>query len=124
MTDTLDMTVQYTGDRGAVVAVTGDVDLHTAPTLRERARAVVEEGAPHLVLDLARVGFVDSTGLSALIDLLQAARAAGGSLRLAAVPDRLTRMVTTTGIDQLMPLHTTVAEALAARAGRNTRGLS
>jgi anti-sigma B factor antagonist len=120
MTDTLHVTVQYTGDRGAVLTVAGDVDLHTASMLRERAVAVVAEGVPHLVVDLAQVDFVDSTGLSALISLLHTAQKADGSVRLAAVPDRLVRMVNMTGISQLLPVHATVADALAGQAANDT----
>ncbi len=116
MTEILQVTVQYTGDRGAVLRVTGDVDLHTASTLRERAVSVVEEGVPHIVLDLSQVDFVDSTGLSALISLLHVAQKANGSVRLAAVPDRLVRMVNMTGISQLLPVHPTVADALGGQA--------
>ncbi|MER7495640.1 STAS domain-containing protein [Streptomyces pharetrae] len=120
VTDTLQLTVRYADDRTAVVSVAGDVDLHTASSLREQALTVVAEGVPHLVLDLAEVDFVDSTGLSTLIRVLQATQAAGGSLRLADVPDRLIRMVTMTGISQLMPIHTTVADALAGQHADGT----
>lgn len=114
MSDTLDTTVRYTGKRTAVVVVTGDVDLHTAPVLRAEALTAVGHGASHLVLDMAQVDFVDSTGLSTLIVLLHATQEAGGSLRVARVPERLLRMVTMTGISELLPVHDTVADALAA----------
>ncbi|EGG49703.1 anti-anti-sigma factor BldG [Streptomyces griseoaurantiacus M045] len=114
MTDALDPSIRLTGDRTAVVAVVGDVDLHTASALRTRAQAVLDRGAPHLVLDMEQVDFVDSTGLTTLIVLLQAAQAAGGSLRVARIPERLVRMVTITGVSQLIPMYDTVDEALAA----------
>ncbi|MET8897111.1 STAS domain-containing protein [Streptomyces albogriseolus] len=114
VSDTLDTTVRYTGKRTAVVVVTGDVDLHTAPVLREEALTAVGHGARHLVLDMAHVDFLDSTGLSTLIVLMHATQEAGGSLRVASVPERLVRMVTMTGISELLPLHDTVADALAA----------
>ncbi|WP_052844926.1 STAS domain-containing protein [Streptomyces sp. NRRL S-31] len=113
--DPLDVTVRHPGAGTAVVTVAGDVDLHTAPTLRAHALAVVERGARHLVLDLARVDFVDSTGLSTLIVLAHATREAGGSLRLADVPGRLLRMVTMTGVSELLPVHPSVDHALAGR---------
>ncbi|MFI9243833.1 STAS domain-containing protein [Streptomyces sp. NPDC053086] len=122
VSDTLHVTVQPTSDRTAVVAVAGDVDLHTASTLRTHALALVEEGVPDLVLDLAGVDFVDSTGLSALITLLHATHEAGGSLRLADVPDRLMRMISMTGISELLPVHATVADALAGRTAAGTFG--
>ncbi|MFJ7152492.1 STAS domain-containing protein [Streptomyces sp. NPDC100445] len=114
MSDHLDMTVRSISDRVAVVAVTGDVDLHTAPALRTYALTLVEQGAAHLVLDLAGVDFVDSTGLSTFLVLLRVAQDAGGSLHLADVPDRLMRMVTMTGISELLPVHATVADALTS----------
>ncbi|MGA4981074.1 STAS domain-containing protein [Streptomyces cellulosae] len=114
VSDALDTTVRYTGERTAVVVVTGDVDLHTAPVLRAEARTAMTQGARHLVLDMGGVDFVDSTGLSTLIVLLHATEDAGGSLRVARVPERLVRMVTMTGIAELLPVHETVAEALAA----------
>lgn len=114
MTDALDPSIRLTGDRTAVVAVVGDVDLHTASALRTRAQTVLDQGAPHLVLDMEQVDFVDSTGLTTLIVLLQAAQAAGGSLRVARIPERLVRMVTITGVSQLIPMYDTVDEALAA----------
>ncbi|MEV7246720.1 MULTISPECIES: STAS domain-containing protein [unclassified Streptomyces] len=120
MTDILDVTVRHTSDDTAVVTVSGDVDLHTAATLHTHAVTLVAQGVPHLVLDLARVDFVDSTGLSTFIGLLHTTRQAGGSLRLADVPDRLARMVTMTGISELLPVHATVAEALAGRAAEGT----
>jgi anti-sigma B factor antagonist len=59
------------------------------PVLRALALNGVEQGAPHLVLDLAQVDYVDPTGLSTLIVLLHGTQEAGGSLRVASVPDRL-----------------------------------
>ncbi|MFE5402760.1 STAS domain-containing protein [Streptomyces sp. NPDC004596] len=122
VTETLRVTVQHVGATAAVVTVAGDMDLHTASVLSEHALTVVQEGAPHLVLDLAQVDFVDSTGLSTLINLMHATQEAHGSLRLAAVPERLARMVTMTGISQLIPVHATVAEALAVQAEDDPAG--
>ncbi|MFE9470475.1 STAS domain-containing protein [Streptomyces griseofuscus] len=113
VTDTLHVTVRHPGARVSVVSVTGDVDLHTASTLRAHALLVLKQDRPHLILDLAQVDFFDSTGLSTLIGLLHAAQQAGGSLSLACVPDRLMRMITMTGISQLLPIHATVADSLA-----------
>ncbi|WP_307823726.1 anti-sigma factor antagonist [Streptomyces sp. I5] len=114
MSEALDTTVRYTGKHTAVVVVTGDVDLHTAPVLRAEALTAMTRGARHLVLDMAEVDFVDSTGLTTLIVLLHATEKAGGSVRVARVPERLERMVTMTGIAELLPMHDTVADALAA----------
>ncbi|MGC5038223.1 MULTISPECIES: STAS domain-containing protein [unclassified Streptomyces] len=114
VSDALDMTVHHISDRIAVVAVAGDVDLHTAVSLRAYVSVLLDQGARHLVLDLAGVDYVDSSGLSTFITLLHTAQRDGGALHLADVPDRLVRMLTMTGIDELLPVHPTVADAVAA----------
>ncbi|MEU5182312.1 STAS domain-containing protein [Streptomyces longwoodensis] len=116
MTDTLELTVQHPRPGLAIAMVAGDVDLHTADTLRRDASTLIEGGCPQLVLDLSRVGFFDSAGLSALIGLWHAAQAQGGALGLAEVPDRLMRMLTLTGLDTILTVHATTAEALTAMA--------
>ncbi|MEV5508366.1 STAS domain-containing protein [Streptomyces orinoci] len=120
--DTLDMTVRYPRERIAIVSVAGDVDLHTGSTLRGRVLSVVDRGIPHIVLDLAGVDYVDSTGLSTFIGLLHSACEADGSLSLAAVPGRLMRMLTMTGISELLPIHDTVDAALAGRTADGSPG--
>ncbi|MFH9084135.1 STAS domain-containing protein [Streptomyces sp. NPDC017676] len=112
MTDTLQLTVQHPRPGLAIATVVGDVDTRTADTLRHEASEIIQQGCPHLVLDLSLVGFCDSAGLSALIGLWHAAQAAGGALRLANIPDRLMRMLVLTGVDAVLPVHATAAEAV------------
>jgi anti-sigma B factor antagonist len=113
MTDvshTLHLTVHYPRPGLAIATIVGDVDVQTAPSLRSGALEIIEQGHPRLALDLAQVGFCDSAGLSAIIVIWHAAQGAGGSLSLAAVPDRLMRMIRMTGVDSLLPVHATAAD--------------
>ncbi|MGQ5608245.1 MULTISPECIES: STAS domain-containing protein [unclassified Streptomyces] len=114
VTDALQLTVQHPRPGLAITIIAGDVDTRTADTLRHKASGIIEQGHPHLVLDLSQVGSCDSAGLSALIGLWHAAQAVGGALRLAAVPDRLMRMLALTGVDAVLPVHTTAADAASA----------
>jgi anti-sigma B factor antagonist len=116
VTHTIHLTVQHPRPGLAIAAVVGDVDMQTASTLRSGALEIIQQGHPRLVLNLAQVGFCDSAGLSVIIGIWHAAREAGGSLSLAAVPDRLTRMLSMTGVDSLLPVHATSADAVAALA--------
>ncbi|TDT42386.1 anti-sigma B factor antagonist [Streptomyces sp. BK208] len=122
VTDTLQLTVQHPCPGLAVAAVVGDMDMHTADTLRHDAREIIRQGCPHLVLDLSQVGFCDSAGLGALIGLWHAAQEAGGELRIANVPDRLMRMLVLTGVDAVLPVHATAAEAVATMTGSPSTG--
>lgn len=121
MTDDLTLTVQHTHNTLALVAVAGDIDIETAPTLRAGALEVIAQGHPHLILDCTRVTFCDSSGFSALIGILRSAKVDNGSLVLACVPDRLARMLDLTGLSTLMPSYPSAADALDAHpAGGKT----
>lgn len=117
MTDDIELTLTVTHGPAAVGRVTGEIDLHTAPGLRTRALELIDEGHPYLILDLSGVGYCDSAGLSALIGIWHGAQDAGGSLALAAIPDRLMRMLTLTGVDNLLPHYPSTADALSAHQG-------
>ncbi|MGA4845807.1 STAS domain-containing protein [Streptomyces sp. G5(2025)] len=122
-TDDAHLSVQHTSGPLAVAVVTGAMERHTASAVRSTALDVINQGQPHLILDLTGVTFCDSSGLSALIGIWHGANDADGSLALAAVPARLMRILTLTGVDTLMPIHATPADALAAhRATRRTGG--
>jgi anti-sigma B factor antagonist len=64
----------------SVVALTGELDLATAPELRERLGLLSEEGKNQVTLDLTHLDFVDSTGLSVFVMAFNRAQAGGGSL--------------------------------------------
>lgn len=112
VTHTLKLTVQHPHPGLAIAAVAGDLDMPTADTLRREVSEIIQQGCPHLVLDMSHVGFCDSAGLSALIGLWHAAQATDGALGLANVPDRLMRMLVLTGVDTVLPVHATTSEAV------------
>ncbi|MEU6389439.1 STAS domain-containing protein [Streptomyces sp. NPDC046939] len=117
MSDDIELVLTAAPGPAAIATVTGEIDLHTAPGLRTRALELIDQGHHHLILDLSGVGFCDSAGLSALIGIWHGTQGAGGCLALAAVPDRLMRMLTLTGVDSVLPHYPTTAEALVAHQG-------
>ncbi|MEV6653653.1 STAS domain-containing protein [Streptomyces sp. NPDC051219] len=121
MTDTnftnFTLAVAATDGPLAQVTVGGQIDIETAPALRARALELISQGHSHLILDLGGVTFCDSSGFNALIGVLRCAKDVDGSLALAAVPDRLARMLDLTGVSRLMPSYAHPADALKAREG-------
>ncbi|MFD6875692.1 MULTISPECIES: STAS domain-containing protein [unclassified Streptomyces] len=115
MTDHLTLTTAHVRGRLAVAAIGGDIDIETAPALRTHGLNLIAQGHPHLILDLTHVTFCDSSGLNALIGIMRCATAANGSLTLAAVPDRLARMLDLTGISTAMPSYPSATAAMNAR---------
>src|SRR5205809_2369992 len=81
-----------TVDDHTVLEVRGEVDVYTAPRLRERLIELVEAGARSVVVDLSAVEFLDSTGLGVLVGALKRLRAAGGSLALVCWHARLPKI--------------------------------
>lgn len=84
-----------------VVSVVGDVDLVTAGVLRQ-ALAEALEVSPRLVVDVGRVTFIDSSGLSALADAHRKACDEGGAVRLRSPSPMLKRLLEITRLDTLL----------------------
>jgi anti-sigma B factor antagonist len=98
----------------AVLQVTGEVDVYTAPMLREQMRDLAAKGAVHLIADLSRVDFLDSTGLGALVGGLKRLREAGGSLALVISAPRILRIFQVTGLTKVLAAQRSVEDAITA----------
>ena len=98
-----------------VLAVGGELDLYTAPRLREDVLATLEGGADRIAIDLNGVGFIDSTGLGILVACLKRVRERDGRMVLIA-PDTspLRRLLALTGLEQVLPTHAALDDAVDA----------
>jgi anti-sigma B factor antagonist len=94
-----------------VLDVVGEVDVYTAPQLRERLITLVDEGARQVVIDLGRVEFLDSTGLGVLVGALKRLRGVGGELALVCAQERLLKIFRITGLDRVFALFDSVEAA-------------
>ncbi|SDS17691.1 anti-sigma B factor antagonist [Actinopolymorpha singaporensis] len=95
-----------------VVEVGGEIDVYTAPRLREHVVDLVEAGHYHLVIDMEGVDFLDSTGLGVLVGGLKRVRSHEGSLQIVCTQERLLKIFRITGLTKVFPIHDTVAEAV------------
>ncbi len=100
----------------AVVAVSGEVDVYSAPALRDGLTELLESGSS-VVVDLSDVDFLDSTGLGALVAARTAAAERGASLPLVCTHRRILKLFTITGLDSVFRIHANVADALDELAG-------
>lgn len=101
------------GER-TVVSLGGEIDVYTAPFVRERLDEAVREGRTNLIVDLTQVRFLDSTGLGVLVGRLKLTRSRGGSLRLVGSEDRVLKVFSITGLDKVFEIYPTLDEAVAA----------
>lgn len=88
-------------DGTLVVRLAGELDVATAPTVAEFVQLEVAAVQPErLVVDVSEVGFVDSSGLAALLAIRRGVPA--GTLVLHGAGPQLLRLLTITGVDQLL----------------------
>lgn len=98
-----------------LVDVDGQLVVTNRQEFKQAILEAVEEGARTVVIDFTRSGYIDSSGLGALVSLSKRVREAGGDVRLVGLNDDLRTLFELTRLDQLFPLFASRADALAAR---------
>ena len=111
----MDLTLT-TRDAGGktIVAVGGEIDVYTAPKLRDKITELVADGVYDIVIDMEEVEFLDSTGLGVLVGGLKKVRAHDGSLQLVCTQDRLLKIFRITGLAKVFVIHDSADAALAS----------
>jgi len=114
----MDLTLNVYSDSpdSTVVAVGGEIDVYSAPKLREKLISLVESGSYHLIIDMEQVEFLDSTGLGVLVGGLKRVRAHDGWIDLVCTQGRILRIFRITGLSRVFSIYESVAEAVAAHA--------
>jgi anti-sigma B factor antagonist len=98
-----------------IVDVEGEIDVYTAPRLRELLIDLVNNGHYQLVVNMEKVEFLDSTGLGVLVGGLKRVRAHDGSLDLVCTQERILKIFRITGLTKVFGIHDTVDEAITRR---------
>jgi anti-sigma B factor antagonist len=109
----LSLETRQVGDR-TVVTVGGEIDVYTAPKLRDKITELVNGGHHALVIDMEKVEFLDSTGLGVLVGGLKKVRAQQGSMELVCSQDRLLKIFRITGLAKVFTIHDSESSALGA----------
>jgi anti-sigma B factor antagonist len=102
--------------RTHVVTVRGEIDLYTAPDLRERINDAIDAGKVHVVVDLTGTTFIDSTTLGVLIGAIKRLRVRDGNLVIACADPAILRVFEITGLNQVVGIKPSLDEALDAAA--------
>ena len=102
-----------------MVTVGGEIDLYTAPQLRNELVGSLETGARRLVIDMSRAEFCDSTGISVLLSAMKRSRDRGGDLELVAPKPAVMKVLQVTGLDEVFVIHPDL-DALPVAAGTGT----
>lgn len=99
------LTIEVSGPGEAtVVRLVGELDIVTADQAKRRLSDLVDQGANTVQLDLTDLGFVDSSGLGALVAIHHHAVARGAAVELKAVPAQVKRLMEITKLDELFTI--------------------
>jgi anti-sigma B factor antagonist len=100
------------GDGTHVVAVTGEIDLFTAPDFKQHVAAPIDAGVTNVVVDLTKTTFIDSSSLGVLIGAHRRLKLRGGSLVIVCDNEAIIKTFRITGLDGVFTLVSTIDDAL------------
>jgi len=102
---------------GHLVAVRGEIDLFTAPELKQLLSEIVGAGTTRLVIDLSQTTFLDSTALGVLIGTVKRLGEEDGRMVLVSSDAAIAKTFQITGLDRIFEIHPTRDEAISALSG-------
>jgi anti-sigma B factor antagonist len=108
----LDLHVDTSHPPYAIIAVRGELDVYSAPRLREALIELVSEGHRQLIADLEAVDFLDSTGLGVLVGGLKRLRSNDGDLALVCTQARVLKVFDITGLTGVFRITSTLEDAM------------
>jgi anti-sigma B factor antagonist len=110
------MGFHQTKDAGgvAVVQVEGQLIVGNRQELKDLVQAALDQGERRLLIDFSRTGYIDSSGLGALVSISKKIREAGGELRLSGLNEDLRSLFELTKLDTLFAIAETPKQALAS----------
>jgi len=109
----MDLEVETTQRDGvSVLSLQGEIDVYTAPRMRQAIVDLIDAGSTHIVIDMERVDFLDSTGLGVLVEGLRMIRPRGGSISIVVTQDKIVKVFDITGLNKEFSIHGTLEEAL------------
>ena len=102
-------------ERSNVLPLDGEIDLHVSQGISASLKAMTDAKPKQLVVDLARVSYIDSSGLAVLIEAMQTVGAYGGKFSLAGLQEGVRPIFEIARLDQVFRIFPDVDAALAAK---------
>ncbi len=96
------------------IAIEGEVDLNSSPQLRKVFSDLSDKGSQKIIINFAKVSYIDSSGLATLIEMMQRQKKGEGKMLLVHMSDKIKSLFEITKLDKLFAIYRTQEEALAA----------
>jgi anti-sigma B factor antagonist len=109
----MDLELETTQHEGvAVLTLRGEIDVYTAPRMRQAIVDLVDSGSLNIVVDMGKVDFLDSTGLGVLVEGLKRVRTRNGNLSIVVTQDKILKIFDITGLNKAFPIFGSLEDAL------------
>lgn len=95
-------------EKNSLVTLAGEIDIYTAPELKAALLPLTKTEGQLLEVNLAGVNYMDSTGLGIFVSVLKATKEYNSHLTLVNLDERILRLFTITGLDELIDINTTI----------------
>jgi anti-sigma B factor antagonist len=109
-----DIRTEQLDDSSYVIALTGEVDLYTAPEFKQQLLDVIAQGGKDVVVDFSDTTFIDSTTLGVLVGGVKRLRMSDGQLSLVCSDRNITKIFEITGLDRVFTIYGSRDEAVSA----------
>ena len=96
-----------------VCCIEGEIDINTAPDIKKAFEKLVVKKSPKIVINLAKVTYVDSSGLATLVEILKNMKVYGGKMRLTGMSTKIKSLFEITKLDKLFEIMASEEEAIA-----------
>jgi len=100
---------EYKGKK--IIALSGDVDMHSSPALREKLMVLVKKKVPALFIDFNKVSYIDSSGIATFVEGLKGMKSYGGRLQFFSVPPRIMEIFNFSKLDKVFEIYGNIEDA-------------
>ncbi len=100
---------EYKGKK--IIALSGDVDMHSSPVLREKLMDLVKKKIPILFIDFNKVSYIDSSGIATFVEGLKGMKLYGGRLQFFGVPPRIMEIFNFSKLDKVFEIYGNIEDA-------------
>ena len=97
-----------------VLDVVGEIDIYTTPQFKEAVSEAIDQNKPAIVINMAKVTYMDSSGFGTLLSATKRLRPLDGALYLSGCNEAIQRMLQITRLNTIFGVYATEEEALAA----------
>ena len=106
------MKIEITEHRGMrVIALSGEIDMHTSPELRKELLSLVRMRVTPLLVDFGEVSYIDSSGIATFVEGLKGVMGYGGKLKLVGIPEQIMEIFCFAKLDKVFEIYGTVQDA-------------